>query len=178
MFSCSVIGRHPVLHCMVFIVSWILTHSMLTQDIFSEKYFISMLIFVWGKKMVYATCLYLFSSCFCEISVGVYGDSLAFSVQIYNRKQPAPGTVIKPLLSSGSAKLDSWVLHTTSDFSLFFSCSKSKRSFVAVFMLSVECLVQFQTNPSTAPHQRNKTQYISVVFSEIHADPTIRGSGF
>lgn len=56
--------------------------------------------------MVYATCLYVFSSCFCEISVEVYGDSLAFSVQICNRKQPAPGTVIKPLLSSGSAKLD------------------------------------------------------------------------
>lgn len=66
-----------------------------------------MLIFVGGKKIVYATCLNLFSACFHEISVEVYGDSLAFSVQICTRKQPEPDVAIKPLLFSGPAKLGS-----------------------------------------------------------------------
>lgn len=79
---------------------------------------------------VYVFCL------LCEISAKVYGDWLAFSAQICPRKQPESGMMIKLLLPQALPSL-------IPEFCivLLISYSKSKRIFVAIFILSVECLV-------------------------------------
>lgn len=94
--------------------------------------------------MVHATCLYLFSVFFYEIPVEVYGDSLAFSVQICSRKQPEPGMVVNHYFPQALPRLIPEVSTV-----LLILYSKTKRIFVAIFILSVQWLVQLQTNAST-----------------------------
>lgn len=154
---CSVVGRHLLLHLIGLIVPCIVPLSWIIWGYLqfcSEKYFLPMLIFFCRKNSPGSLPVsFLFypssgKSHLCSAS------SLAFFMQGYTRKQAESGLLVRLLLLSGPANLDSWAFYSTSDFIV----QKQENSFT-IFTAECPMGLHINTSPSSSSEKQDPISF-------------------